>query len=354
MTWWDYITAILSLPVIYLLYSIISSIVEIIICTRALGRFPQPAKSHWFWGHTPLFAGFNETGLQQIIYWIHRFPRCMTFFLGPIRPVLVVYHPDTVREITKTSEPKALKGGGGYALLKPWFGDGLLVSSGQKWNRTRKLITPAFHADILKPYMKIYNECAERMIERIRTRNSSKNGARAPDKPSTVTDKLSNIHGSDMISTVNDKGSTRTHKHFPTDISSHKPDVDNGKPEAFEISTLLRMCTLNIILKCAFSNNEDVQGQWNSAPYVKAVTSISRLLQTRFLKPLLYRNWIYKRTDEGKMFFFYSQFLKRTANHVIKERRKALAEHGGDHVVHDGRYKVKRRNNQLHVLKKKK
>ena len=42
-------------------------------------------------------------------------------------------------------------------------GDGLLLSKGEKWSRHRRLLTPAFHFDILKPYMKIFNQCTDIM-----------------------------------------------------------------------------------------------------------------------------------------------------------------------------------------------
>lgn len=45
-------------------------------------------------------------------------------------------------------------------------GDGLLISDGAKWERNRRLLTPAFHFDILMPYITIYNKVADILIVR--------------------------------------------------------------------------------------------------------------------------------------------------------------------------------------------
>ena len=46
-------------------------------------------------------------------------------------------------------------------MIKPWLGDGLLIAGGEKWARNRRLLTPAFHFDVLKPYMNVYNTAAD-------------------------------------------------------------------------------------------------------------------------------------------------------------------------------------------------
>ena len=44
------------------------------------------------------------------------------------------------------------------------IGDGLLVSNGEKWQRNRRLLTPAFHVQILKQYMSIFNSSTHELI----------------------------------------------------------------------------------------------------------------------------------------------------------------------------------------------
>jgi cytochrome P450 len=61
-------------------------------------------------------------------------------------------------------EPKPTGFGGMYRFGLPWLGRGLLIADGSRWARSRRLLTPAFHFDILKPYVDIYNEAAEKLM----------------------------------------------------------------------------------------------------------------------------------------------------------------------------------------------
>ena len=51
-----------------------------------------------------------------------------------------------------------------YSMIAPWIGTGLLVANGDKWFRSRRLLTPAFHFGVLEPYVQVYNECAQTLI----------------------------------------------------------------------------------------------------------------------------------------------------------------------------------------------
>ncbi|XP_017901091.1 PREDICTED: phylloquinone omega-hydroxylase CYP4F11-like [Capra hircus] len=91
------------------------------------------------------------------------YPRGYLIWFGPIVPMVIFCHPDMLRSITNASAAIAPKDMLFYGTLKPWLGDGLLVSAGDKWSSHRRMLTPAFHFNILKPYMKIFTKSAEIM-----------------------------------------------------------------------------------------------------------------------------------------------------------------------------------------------
>ena len=48
-----------------------------------------------------------------------------------------------------------------YSYVRRWLGDGLVLSTGKKWLRNRKLLTPTFHFEALKHYIKVDNQASE-------------------------------------------------------------------------------------------------------------------------------------------------------------------------------------------------
>lgn len=48
-----------------------------------------------------------------------------------------------------------------YKFMLSWLGEGLLLSSGARWKRSRRLLTPAFHFDVLRSYISIKNEASD-------------------------------------------------------------------------------------------------------------------------------------------------------------------------------------------------
>ncbi|XP_021363950.1 leukotriene-B4 omega-hydroxylase 3-like isoform X2 [Mizuhopecten yessoensis] len=99
--------------------------------------------------------------------------KMMSGWLFFLFPTFVVCHPDTAKLLLRSSEPKARRFSMVYRSFLPWLGDGLLVSDGPKWERNRKLLTPAFHFDILQPYVNTYNKVTDILLDKLWSESKS-------------------------------------------------------------------------------------------------------------------------------------------------------------------------------------
>lgn len=54
-----------------------------------------------------------------------------------------------------------------YRFFQPWLGNGLLISTGEKWKTHRKLIAPAFHMNVLKSFMPTFNDNSRYTVGRL-------------------------------------------------------------------------------------------------------------------------------------------------------------------------------------------
>ncbi|CAG5126234.1 unnamed protein product [Candidula unifasciata] len=190
---------------------------------------------------------------------------------GPFWPNLVVYHPETVKVILKSSEPKPRGFGQSYELAIPWIGEGLIVSNGATWARARRLLTPAFHFDVLKHYVEVYNQAVDTLIEKL--------------------DKL----------------------------------ADSG--ESFDVCPMITLCTLEIILKCAMSYDVDVQRQGN-LEYARAVNELLEGWSTRSRTPYIWPDCIFYLTPSGRRFLKSCNYVHNVAEEIIDKRRQLLEKEG--------------------------
>ncbi|XP_032128156.1 cytochrome P450 4F3 isoform X3 [Sapajus apella] len=163
-----------------------------------------------------------------------------------------------------------------YSFLKPWLGDGLLLSAGDKWSRHRRMLTPAFHFNILKPYMKIFNDSVNIMHAKWQRLAS--------------------------------EGSARL------DMFEH-----------------ISLMTLDSLQKCVFSFDSNCQEK--SSEYIAAILELSALVVKRHQHLLLHLDFLYYLTPDGRRFRRACRLVHDFTDAVIQERRRTLPSQGVDDVL---------------------
>ncbi|XP_019851689.1 PREDICTED: cytochrome P450 4F22-like [Amphimedon queenslandica] len=237
---------------------------------KAMRKLPVMAPPHWFWGHAN-FVEFSQSFATKAYAWrTENNIDINCFWLGPFRAFVMLHAPEHFRTVIKN--PKSPDA---YAMLEPWLGRGLLIENGSRWLRNRRLLTPAFHFDVLKPYVHVYNDCTDILL------------------------------------------------------SKWKRSALNG--ETVEVYNTINQLTLDVILRCACSHFSSCQEKGKVDPYVDAVLEICNLSVSRFMNPVLAasNDFIYfYLTPQG---WRYRRALREAHKHsekIIKERKAVLMNEG--------------------------
>ncbi|XP_046748575.1 cytochrome P450 4g15-like [Diprion similis] len=86
-------------------------------------------------------------------------------FLGPLLYVFIIDPKDV--EIILSSHVHIDKSFE-YRYFKPWLGEGLLISTGEKWRSHRKIIAPTFHLSILRTFVPLFYENSKVLVSKMR------------------------------------------------------------------------------------------------------------------------------------------------------------------------------------------
>lgn len=199
---------------------------------------------------------FAEDGHKAYVWWI-----------GPLRCIIGCLHPDNAKVLLRSSEPKA-RGGGGYEFLKPWIGDGLLVSDGKKWERNRRLLTPGFHFEILHSYLPIYNRVVE--------------------------------------------------------VFMNKMEKQSREERYVEVHASIVVVTLDTMLRCTLSYEDNIQEKGDNHPYLKAVQRLGQLIIERAFNPFVHFDFTYALTKKGKENQKLCNYVHDFAMQIITSRKKKL------------------------------
>nr|XP_056706797.1 ultra-long-chain fatty acid omega-hydroxylase [Euleptes europaea] len=239
---------------------------------QRLRCFPQPPRYNWLLGHLGMVLP-SEEGMVQVSQLVSTFPQAFVTWIGPFLPILSLVHPDYIKPIATASVDVAPKDELFYGFLKPWLGDGLLLSSGKKWGRHRRMLTPAFHFDILKPYLKIFNRSTNIMHDKWRK-------------------------------------------------------LTTGGAASMDMFEQISLMTLDSLQKCVFSYDSNCQEK--SSDYIAAILELSSLVVNRHQRLLYHFDRFYYLTVEGRRFRRACDIVHSFTADVVQRRRVALSQMGQD------------------------
>lgn len=241
-----------------------------------IDKLPGP-KAYPLVGNMHQFKRDPWDALQQGLITAQIHGPIFRIWASSLIPVVVLTEPEAVREVLKGAQPKSFT----YKIIHPWLGLSLLTSSGETWKRKRKLITPAFHFQVLRGFISTFVDCTKLLIAKLET----------------------------QVRTIHDKTD-------PTPRFSRR-EVEMSQPLTF--------LTLDIISRCAFGYVLDP----NSDDYVDSTTEAS--------KEMLYHlYWIFvpdslwRLTPSDVRFRRHIKVLQRKADELIRRRQQELIEQERD------------------------
>nr|XP_022918866.1 cytochrome P450 4c3-like [Onthophagus taurus] len=153
-----------------------------------------------------------------------------------------------------------------YKFFHRWLGTGLLTSGPEKWKKTRKILTPTFHFQILEQYINVFNSQSNIFVQKL------------------------------------------------------KNHIDSGSFDVYPYVTLL---TLDVICEAAMGVNVHAQNNQNSK-YVQSVQKMSRIIKRRVISLHKFIDWIYYFSSDFKKEAEALKVLHGYTNSVISKRKEEL------------------------------
>ncbi|XP_039277042.1 cytochrome P450 4c3 [Nilaparvata lugens] len=155
-----------------------------------------------------------------------------------------------------------------YYYLHPWLGTGLLTSTGLKWHKRRKILTPAFHFRILDDFIEVFREQSDILVEKL------------------------------------------------------EKEVDKN---AFNVFPYITSCTLDVVCETAMGYQSNSQNDKDS-DYVKAVYEIGSIVQNRQAKIWLQPDFIFKMSSYYTRHQECIKILHGLSNKIIAERKEEVRQ----------------------------
>ncbi|XP_076756466.1 cytochrome P450 4C1-like [Xylocopa sonorina] len=184
-----------------------------------------------------------------------------------------IVHPDAIEAVL--GNPKFTQKSMTYIFMHPWLGSGLLTTSGAMWQARRKMLTPAFHFNILRQFVEIFIE-----------------------------------QGNELVQTLkNEKG-----------------------PVVKDLWPLISEHTLNIICETAMGVSLKDKGEFQHK-YRNAVHEMGRIPIYRFTRPWFYNDIVFNLCPPGWRQSRLLKILHGFTNKIIDERKQYHEETNNRYII---------------------
>ncbi|KAI4477381.1 hypothetical protein M0804_012767 [Polistes exclamans] len=229
-------------------------------------EYPIIGNMHHFQGDDDLLLG-KLWRMDNKYYPIYK---VWTLFFRSV----VLLDPEDIQVLLKSNEH--IEKGAFYKYIRPWLSSGLLTSNGEKWHIRQKLLTPAFHFNILKHYFINLIEESQDLVE------------------------------------------------------SLKKEADEN-PIVKDLRTFISKYTLNAICQTALGTQLTGKSEQESK-YRNAVHVYNRTVAYRFTRPWCYYDIIFRLTSHGRLQNEALKTLHSFSRNIIAERKRFHKETNGKYL----------------------
>ncbi|KAL0278412.1 UNVERIFIED_CONTAM: hypothetical protein PYX00_000241 [Menopon gallinae] len=259
----DYRTSILSFVVIILFLKLLFKDRR----KELLSKIPGP-QAFPIIGNLLQISKPREKLLSDVLDRCKTYGKLHAIWLGST-PVVGTNDPEYVQNILHTS--KNLDKGFAYKFVRPFLGSGILVSNSQSWAIQRKMLTPAFHFQILDSFWGVFTEQGKILIQKL--------------------------------------------------------DEKAEAGEVFDVYNYIKYFALDVICETAMGVNVHAQKSID-LKYTQSVLRITAIVLERINKLWLHPNFIFNKTSLGKEHQMHLDITKDFVDNIIRERKKVRQQNG--------------------------